>query len=119
MKPEGRTARLRDARGLGMNARTFGSRFPWIAGSSPWQESRAPHTFTEVLPGQHTHSGDRYEFERTWPGPRLTVQQKTELVLPSLREQKTFAEICCENDTADSRLRKWRQGYGGSVQETA
>jgi transposase-like protein len=32
---------------------------------------------------------------------KFTAQQKTELVLASLRGQKTFAEICRENDIAD------------------
>lgn len=42
-----------------------------------WPKNGAPHTFTEVLPRQHTHSGDCYECERTYaphegpPTPRL------------------------------------------------
>lgn len=40
---------------------------------------------------------------------KFTAQQKTELVLASLRGQKTFAEICRENDIADSLLRKCDQ----------
>jgi transposase len=42
---------------------------------------------------------------------RFTAQQRTELVLASLRGQKTFAEICRENDIADSLLRKWRDQF--------
>jgi transposase len=42
---------------------------------------------------------------------KFTAQQKTELVLASLRGQKTFAEICRENDIADSLLRKWRDQF--------
>jgi transposase len=42
---------------------------------------------------------------------KFTAHQKTELVLASLRGQKTFAEICRENDIADSLLRKWRDQF--------
>lgn len=42
---------------------------------------------------------------------KFTAQQKTELVLASLRGQKSFAEICRENEIADSLLRKWREQF--------
>jgi transposase len=42
---------------------------------------------------------------------KFTAQQKTELVLASLRGQKSFAEIYRENDIADSLLRKWRDQF--------
>jgi transposase len=39
---------------------------------------------------------------------KFTAQQKTEIVLASLRGPKTMAELCREHDIADSLLRKWR-----------
>src|SRR3954469_17301513 len=40
---------------------------------------------------------------------KFTAQQKTEIVLASLRGPKTIAELCREHDIADSLLRKWRE----------
>ena len=46
---------------------------------------------------------------------KFTAQQKTEIVLASLRGPKSMAELCREHDIADSLLRKWReQARGGS-----
>jgi transposase len=42
---------------------------------------------------------------------RFTAQQKTEIVLASLRGNKTMAELCREHDIADSLLRKWREQF--------
>jgi transposase len=42
---------------------------------------------------------------------KFTAQQKTEIVLASLRGTKTMAEICREHDIADSLLRKWREQF--------
>lgn len=42
---------------------------------------------------------------------KFTAQQKTELVLASLRGQKSMAELCREHDVADSLLRKWREQF--------
>ena len=42
---------------------------------------------------------------------KFTAQQKTEIVLASLRGQKSFAEICREHEIADSLLRKWREQF--------
>ena len=42
---------------------------------------------------------------------KFTAQQKSELVLASLRGQKTVAELCREHDIADSLLRKWREQF--------
>ena len=42
---------------------------------------------------------------------KFTAQQKTEIVLASLRGPKTSAELCREHDTADSLLRKWREQF--------
>src|SRR3954447_26806596 len=49
---------------------------------------------------------------------KFTAQQKTEIVLASLRGPKTMAELCREHDIADSLLRKWREQFlapGSSV----
>jgi transposase len=40
---------------------------------------------------------------------KFTAQQKTEIVLASLRGSKSMAELCREHDIADSLLRKWRE----------
>jgi len=40
---------------------------------------------------------------------KFTAQQKTELVLASLRGQKSMTELCREHDISDSLLRKWRE----------
>jgi transposase len=42
---------------------------------------------------------------------KFTAQQKTEIVLASLRGNKTHAELCREHDIADSLLRKWREQF--------
>ena len=42
---------------------------------------------------------------------KFTAQQKTEIVLASLRGPKTMTELCREHDIADSRLRKWREQF--------
>ena len=42
---------------------------------------------------------------------KFTAQQKTELVLASLRGQKTVAEICRENDISETLLRTWREHF--------
>ena len=42
---------------------------------------------------------------------KFTAQQKTELVLASLRGPKTITELCREHEISDSRLRKWREQF--------
>lgn len=42
---------------------------------------------------------------------KFTAQQKTELVLASLRGQKSVAEICRENDISETLLRRWREQF--------
>jgi transposase len=42
---------------------------------------------------------------------KFTAQQKTELVLASLRGPKTITELCREHDISDSLLRKWREQF--------
>jgi transposase len=42
---------------------------------------------------------------------KFTAQQKTEIVLASLRGPKSMAELCREHDIADSLLRKWRKQF--------
>jgi transposase len=42
---------------------------------------------------------------------KFTAQQKTEIVLASLRGPKSMAELCREHDIADSLLRKWREQF--------
>jgi transposase len=42
---------------------------------------------------------------------KFTAQQKTELVIASLRGPKTIAELCREHDISESLLRKWREQF--------
>ena len=42
---------------------------------------------------------------------KFTAQQKTEIVLASLRGPKSMAELCREHDIADSLLQKWREQF--------
>jgi transposase len=42
---------------------------------------------------------------------KFTAQQKTEIVLASLRGNKSIAELCREHEIADSLLRKWREQF--------
>jgi transposase len=42
---------------------------------------------------------------------KFTAQQKTEIVLASLRGPKSMVELCREHDIADSLLRKWREQF--------
>jgi transposase len=42
---------------------------------------------------------------------KFTAQQKTEIVLASLRGPKSMAELCREHEVADSLLRKWREQF--------
>jgi transposase len=42
---------------------------------------------------------------------KLSAQQKTELVLASLRGPKTIAQLCHEHDISESLLRKWREQF--------
>ena len=42
---------------------------------------------------------------------KFTAQQKTEIVLASLRGSKTVAELCRELEISDGLLRKWRDQF--------
>ena len=42
---------------------------------------------------------------------KFSAQQKTELVLASLRGPKTITELCREHEISDSLLRKWREQF--------
>jgi transposase len=42
---------------------------------------------------------------------KFSAQQKTELVLASLRGPKTIAQLCREHDISESLLRKWREQF--------
>ena len=39
---------------------------------------------------------------------KFSAQQKTEIVLASLRGPKTIAQLCREHEISESLLRKWR-----------
>jgi transposase len=40
---------------------------------------------------------------------KFTAKQKVEIVLASLRGDRSIAELCREHDIAESLLRKWRE----------
>lgn len=42
---------------------------------------------------------------------KFTAQQKTELVLASLRRERTMGEVCRENDISETLLRTWREHF--------
>jgi putative transposase len=42
---------------------------------------------------------------------KFTAQQKTEIVLASVRGPKSMVELCREHEIADSLLRKWREQF--------
>jgi transposase len=42
---------------------------------------------------------------------KFSAQQKTELVLASLRGPKTIAQLCREHDISESLRRKWREQF--------
>jgi len=42
---------------------------------------------------------------------KFSAQQKTELVLASLRGPRTIAELCREHEISESLLRKWREQF--------
>lgn len=42
---------------------------------------------------------------------KFSAQQKTEIVLASLRGHKMGTELCREHEIADSLLRKWRERF--------
>ena len=42
---------------------------------------------------------------------KFTAQQKSELVLASLRGQRTIAELCREHEISETLLRRWREQF--------
>ena len=42
---------------------------------------------------------------------KYSGQQKTELVLASLRGPKTIAQLCREHDISETLLRRWREQF--------
>jgi len=42
---------------------------------------------------------------------KFTAQQKSELVLASLRGPKTIAQLCREHDISETLLRRWREQF--------
>ncbi len=68
-----------------------------------------------VLSGSESRIGrsiiEEHVLSETRKYRKFTAQQKTEIVLASLRGSKTMAELCREHDIADSLLRKWREQF--------
>jgi transposase len=42
---------------------------------------------------------------------KFSAQQKSELVLASLRGQRTIAELCREHEISETLLRRWREQF--------
>ena len=62
-----------------------------------------------------SEDGPLNEMERTLSDKRkyrkFSAQQKSELVLASLRGQKTIAELCREHEISETLLRRWREQF--------
>ena len=56
--------------------------------------------------GRSTKEGTRLSEQRKYR--KFTGKQKLEIVLASLRGDRSIAELCREHDIAESLLRKWR-----------
>ena len=54
---------------------------------------------------------EELELSETRKYRKFTAQQKTEIVLASLRGPKTVAELCREHEISESLLRKWRDQF--------
>src|SRR4051812_27022292 len=50
---------------------------------------------------------------------KFSAQQKSELVLASLRGQKTIAELCREHEISETLLRRWREQFPGCGRRAA
>ena len=68
-----------------------------------------------VLSGSESRIGrsihEESELSETKKYRKFTAALKTEIVLASLRGNKTMTELCREHDIADSLLRKWREQF--------
>ncbi len=56
--------------------------------------------------GRSTEGRQRLSEQRKYR--KFTAKQKLEIVLASLRGDRSIAELCREHDIAESLLRKWR-----------
>jgi len=61
---------------------------------------------SESIIGSSTHV--EHVLSQTKKYRKFSAQQKTEVVLASLRGNKTMTVLCREHNVADSLLRKWR-----------
>ncbi|WP_158276980.1 transposase [Paraconexibacter algicola] len=67
--------------------------------------SGAPRSMAARHPSEEDLMGETRKYRK------FTAQQKTELVLASLRGQKTIAELCREHDISETLLRRWREQF--------
>ena len=62
-----------------------------------------------------SEDGSLNEMERTLSETRkyrkFSAQQKSELVLASLRGQRSIAELCREHEISETLLRRWREQF--------
>jgi transposase len=62
-----------------------------------------------------SEDGSLNEMERTLSETRkyrkFSAQQKSEMVLASLRGQRTIAELCREHEISETLLRRWREQF--------
>jgi transposase len=59
--------------------------------------------------GRSTSQEQALSSKRTYR--KFSAQQKSELVLASLRGQKTIAELCREHEISETLLRRWREQF--------
>jgi transposase len=69
----------------------------------------------EISVREASEDGPLNEMERMLSETRkyrkFTAQQKTELVLASLRGPKTITQLCREHDIPETLLRRWREQF--------
>jgi transposase-like protein len=62
-----------------------------------------------------SEDGPLNEMKRTLSETRkyrkFSAQQKSELVLASLRGQRSIAELCREHEISETLLRRWREQF--------
>src|SRR3954466_12981211 len=73
----------------------------------------------EFLRGWAAQPEQEHSLSETKKYRKFTAQQKTEIVLASLRGPKTMAELCREHEIADSLVRKWREQFLAAGAEAA
>src|SRR5207247_4249480 len=78
----------------------------WSAGQSRRRVAPEGLSGGRLRMGRSTEGRQRLSEQRKYR--KFTAKQKLEIVLASLRGDRSIAELCREHDSAESLLRKWR-----------